>query len=293
MKAWIVVNEFINTNKFTELNLWLLEAGKKKGIDIDIKTNAELMVVLGDSKDLFLIDKNIPSFVLFWDKDIRLAKALENKGIRVFNSAKAIEICDDKSLTHLALENAGIRMPKTIIAPMTFSGIGYTNYDFLNQVEKHLHYPYIIKECFGSFGQQVYKVENHKELLRIIEKIGTKPFLFQEYISSSHGRDIRINVVGDRAVAAMYRYNDEGDFRANISNGGKMKKYNPSIKLQDLAVECCKILNLDFAGVDFLFDENEDFIVCEVNSNAHFKNIYDCTNIDVADCIVDYIMNKI
>ncbi len=273
MKGWLITNAFLHTHKFTEIHLWLTEAAKKLGVDLIVKTNAEILVQLDSNFTNAKYSKSNekPDFVLFWDKDIRLAQYLEMKGYSVFNSSRGIAVCDDKSLTHLYLQQAGIKMPKTILAPMTFSNIGYNNLDFLELVEKQLTYPIIIKECFGSFGQQVYLADNKAELKDKVLAIGAKPMLFQEFIQSSKGRDLRLQVVGNQVVAAMYRYADNGDFRANITNGGKMKPYEPTQKQMDLAVECCKILGLDFAGVDILFGKNQEPVVCEVNSNAHFK----------------------
>ena len=88
----------------------------------------------------------------------------------------------------------------------------------------------------------------------------------------------------------MYRYNDN-DFRANITNGGSMKPFAPTPEMADMAVSACKALDLDFAGVDILFGEDDTPILCEVNSNAHFKNLYDCTGINTADAIMRHIMN--
>jgi RimK family alpha-L-glutamate ligase len=151
----------------------------------------------------------------------------------------------------------------------------------------------IIKECFGSFGQQVYLVNNKQEMKDKLQEIGTRPLLFQEFIGSSIGKDIRLQVVGNQVVATMYRYSDNGDFRANISNGGKMKPFEPTKEQTDIAIQCCRILGLDFAGVDILFGEDQEPIVCEVNSNAHFKNIYDCTGVNVADAIMELIIKRI
>jgi RimK family alpha-L-glutamate ligase len=295
MTGLLIVNAFLHTNKFTEINLWLIEAAKKQGIQLIIKTNSEVLIqledtMMSDKKDLF---SEYPDFILFWDKDVRLAKYLELKGYPVFNSSEAIALCDDKSLTHLQLQSKGIKMPKTIIAPMTFANIGYPNLDFIDEVKDKLKFPIILKECFGSFGQQVYKVNDRMELLGKIKEIGLKPMLFQEYIESSFGKDIRIQVVGNQVVASMYRYSDNGDFRANISNGGKMKPFDPTKEQLNLAIKVCKILNLDFAGVDILFGNHGEPIVCEVNSNAHFKNIYDCTGVNVADYIMEYIIKRI
>ena len=295
MKGWLVTNAFLHTHKFTEIHLWLTEAAKKIGVDLIVKTNAEILVQLDQDfpGTKFRKSAEKPDFVLFWDKDTRLAQYLEMKGLPVFNSSKGIALCDDKSQTHLYLQEAGIPMPKTVIAPMTFSNIGYNNLDFLDQVEKELNWPIVIKECFGSFGQQVYLASSAQELKDTVMNIGAKPMLFQEFIHTSKGKDLRLQVVGSQVVAAMYRYSDNGDFRANITGGGKMKPFEPTQKQIDLAVESCKILGLDFAGVDILFGKDKEPVVCEVNSNAHFKNIYDCTGVNVADSILAYILKRI
>lgn len=289
MTGWLVVNEFLQSNKFNEIHSWLLDAAKKQGISLQLKTNAELLIDLQKQPEM----KFYQDFVLFWDKDVRLASYLEYMGYPVFNSAKAIRICDDKSLTHLTLMSQSIRMPHTIIAPMTFNNIGYTNHNFLNEVSERLGFPMVVKECFGSFGQQVYLVKSMEELKDTLLKTGAKPVLFQEYISESFGRDIRLQVVGNKVIAGMYRYSENGDFRANITNGGKMRSYTPTYEQIELALSCCKCIGLDFAGVDILFGENDEPIVCEVNSNAHFKNIYECTGVNAADAIITHIKKSL
>lgn len=290
MIGWLVVNEFLHSDKFNEIHQWLQEAADKQEIRLLQKTNAQLLIELPLSKNPKHSDVD---FILFWDKDVRLARYLELLGYKVFNSSEAIYACDDKSRTHLLLSGANIPMPRTIIAPMTFDNIGYTNTVFLVTVADSLGFPMIVKECFGSFGQQVYLVQDLNKLIAKVKEIGTKPMLFQEYISTSHGRDIRLQVVGDRVVAAMYRYSENDDFRANLTIGGKMKPYKPTIKQAELAIKCCQVLGLDFAGVDMLFGEDDETLVCEVNSNAHFKNIYDCTGINAADAILTHIKSKL
>lgn len=293
MKAWLIANHFLMSNKFSELTNWLFQAAKTADIEMELMTNADCLAFLGrGGVNAFKKEhESLPDFVLFWDKDVRLATYLENLGIPVYNSAKSIALCDDKSMTHLTLDQFGIPMPKTILAPMTYENIGYTDYDFLKMVGKELHFPLVIKECFGSFGAQVYLAKEERDMQEIVKRIGTKPMLFQEFIKSSEGRDIRLQVVGDEVVAAMYRYS-EVDFRANISNGGKMKEYQPTDRQIALALECTKRLSLTFAGVDLLFGEHEEPIVCEVNSNAHFKNIFDCTGVDTAKQIIDFILKE-
>jgi len=291
MTGWLVVNEFLNMNKFNEIHQWLLEAAKKQGIMMELKTNAQLLIDI--SEDTLKETEREVDFVLFWDKDVRLAKYLEQLRIPVYNSSDAIGICDDKSLTHLVLMKEGIRMPRTIVAPMTFENIGYTNLAFLEETASRLGFPMVVKECFGSFGQQVYLVNQMEELKDKVEQIGVKPFLFQEFIASSFGKDIRLQVVGSKVIASMARKSENGDFRANLTIGGSMKAYTPTKEQVNLAIRCCEIIGLDFAGVDLLFGKNGEPIVCEVNSNAHFKTIYDCTGVNAADAIIAHIKQRL
>lgn len=281
MKGWLVVNEFLQNQKFSELTKLFLCAAKKANVSLSVYTNAEL---LADTKELL---KQRPDFVLFWDKDIVLGNYLEAQGIPLYNSVDAIRLCDDKRLTHIALMREGIPSPRTIMAPMTYPNIGFTNHDFFEYVERELSYPFVVKEAFGSFGEQVYLVRDRKELQQRIQGTSTTELLFQEYIPESRGRDVRLQVVGDRVVASMYRYSDT-DFRANVTAGGKMKNYTPSEEESSLALRAARAVGADFAGVDLLFGA-EGPLVCEVNSNAHFKNIQTCTGVPVAEEIIQYI----
>lgn len=287
--GWLITNEFLHTTKFTELNDWLTEAAAKKDIELEIFTNAQILVDYG-RKTCW---DRIPDFVLFQDKDIRLARYLESTGLVLYNNSRAIDICDDKTYTQQILWNSGVVMPRTIVAPMTFQNIGYKNMDFLDTIIDKIGFPMVVKECYGSFGQQVFLTETKEELVSQVKSIGTRPMLFQEFIEVSRGKDIRIQVVGDKVVTAMYRYNINGDFRANVTNGGLMKPYNPTEEEKELALLCCREIGVNFAGVDILFDKDKKPIVCEINSNAHFKNIFNCTGVNVADAMIDYICKEI
>ena len=190
-----------------------------------------------------------------------------------------------------ALQEAGVRIPKTYIAPKTFEGLNYSDRSFLKVVAKEIGYPMVIKEAYGSFGEQVYLASDEESANRLIDQIGYKDFLMQEFIASSKGRDIRINVVGDNAIVSMLRENNN-DFRSNISNGGKGSLYEPSQEYIGLAVKAAKALGLDFAGVDVMFGEDGP-IICEVNSNPQFASTLRATGVNLADYIADYILKNL
>src|SRR5699024_11506749 len=99
---------------------------------------------------------------------------------------------------HLLHAEKGIPIPKTIVAPKTFGLPIALDDEFIQATIKLLGFPLVMKETFGSFGEQVYLVNNEAELHAQMKEIAGKPFMFQQFIDSSYGVDLRLQVVGDK-----------------------------------------------------------------------------------------------
>lgn len=288
-QGWLIVNGFLDSPKFEEIYNWILEKASSNNLELRKLTNDQVTSILPISSGE--TDwKTKPDFVLFWDKDVKLARMLEAEGFKVFNSADAIEACDDKSLTFIKLKDADISMPVTFNAPLSFED-KYPDYTFLLQIENKIGYPMIIKKNEGSFGNEVFLAKDFNEAATIAENLGPNSFIMQEYIEESKGKSARLQVVGDEVITSMKLTNEE-DFKSNVTGGGKMEKYEPTDEEKEIALKACKKLGLDFAGVDIIWKEDKP-LLCEINSNAHFKNIFDCTGVDAADAIIKYILKKI
>lgn len=273
MTGILVINHFLKGEKFDLLHRHLARSAAAQGIELKIKTNLEMRTETGLSAD----------FILFWDKDVNLASALQHAGLPVFNSARSIALCDDKAKTYQALLGS-VLQPETMVAPMTF----FESSDFspfIDAAVEKLGLPLVFKECYGSFGAQVFLCKTKEE---IKSRITSRPFLLQKFIASSEGHDIRLEIVDGVCAAAMERSNPN-DFRANITNGGSMKKYTPTQEEINIAVSAAEKLGLLFGGVDIL----DGGVLCEVNSNAHIMNIMDCTGVDIAPLIFKSIKEKI
>ncbi len=281
-KGWLVVNNYIAEDKFTDLYNLFLEAAASKGMELALVKTGDIPYNVQE------LANTQPAFVIFWDKDIVLARFLESAGIRVFNAATAIEYCDNKALTTLALERADVPLPRTTIAPLTFEGVGYTDLAFAAAFAEKVGYPLVVKECFGSFGKQVHLVASFDELKALIPTFGSRSFLLQEFVAESTGRDLRIFVVGDETPIAMNRFNASGDFRSNITLGGYAQPHVPTDEEASIALNACKALGLDFGAVDLLLGKSGP-LVCEVNSNPHFRSALDCTQLNLAEFILDHI----
>lgn len=289
-KGYIIINGFLREEKFFSLYSALKQSADKAGLQLELKTNIELMCDIASGKTV--ANETLPPFAIFWDKDVRLAKTLEAAGMKLFNSASAIELCDDKSLTHIALMNR-VPQPKTVLIPLTFPRVGYTECTFLEKIVAYLGFPFVIKQCFGSFGAGVYLAGNMEEAKAALMKTAGGAAIAQQYIASSFARDIRAYVVGDKVAAAMLRHNESGDFRANVAQGGKADAYALNETQAALAVKTAQLLGCTFAGVDLLFGENGEMTVCEVNSNAHFAGISAATGVNIADKIMEAVAQRI
>lgn len=292
MNGWIIYNGYLPGDKFLDFAEWLQHAADQKGINTKIWKNNELLSYLTSQNSSLIYQDchQIPDFVIFTDKDIYLATQIEQMGVRVYNCSDAIRISDDKILTYQALAAHKLPIPKTIIAPKVFTTGVEIDYDLCHSAMETLGLPMILKEAFGSFGEQVYLVKTMDQLKDKVAALQGKAFIFQEFIDSSYGKDMRLHVVGDEVVAAMVR-TASNDFRANITTGGSAQAYHPTEKEIQIAIAATKAIGADFAGVDLLFGPDNNPIVCEINSNAHIRNMYDCTSINVADYIIDYIIN--
>ena len=313
-QGWLIVNEYLDTEKFLEIRKLFLSGAEKKNVKLTVYTNADFAVDLsGAVVKSRAFDEGEPEFIIFYDKDITLAAALEKMGYRLYNSADAIDVCDSKVKTATRIseynlnckdDEAKILMPKTYKVPFTYENIGIKDsysFDFLDYVEKDLceagkgelsgAYPMVIKESNSSFGMGVHLAGSREEAVKLICEYGNKECIIQEYLSYSSGRDYRLQMVSDKCVCAMMRSN-ENDFRANITNGGKMSEYKPTDEDLALARNVMKCLKLDFAGIDIMHDKSGRAVFLEANSNAHFKNIYDLTGINAAEKMIEYIVAK-
>ena len=228
-------------------------------------------------------------FAVFSDKDYAVARLLEESGVRLFNGADAIRLADDKMLTHLSLLQAGVPMPKTIPSPLFFAG--EDDPFFLKNVVGELGFPLVVKNCFGAFGRQVFLAHNEKELFSLREKLLREPHLYQEYIECG-ASDIRVIVIGGKAVAAMRRKAaKEGEFRANAELGGTGEKLELSAACASLAEKAASAIGLCYAGVD-LIEKEGSYLLIEINSNAHFKLIEQVTGVSVAGKYAEYILRE-
>lgn len=260
----------------------------KLGVKTDVKKNDFFAAEIENGA---VKGVNGYDFCIFLDKDKYAARALESAGLRLFNRREAIELCDDKALTFLALAGSGIPAPKTLPGLLCYSPEAEFQTKTAEYIAKTLGFPLIVKESYGSLGKFVYKADDMPSLIKICKELKCRPHLFQKFVSESAGKDIRAIVIGGKTVAAMKR-TSTGDFRSNIGLGGKGEPYNADGELTALCEKTAALLNLDYCGIDVLFGK-DGYLLCEVNSNAFFGGIESATGVNVAKAYAEHILKSI
>lgn len=288
MKGLIVLNAYSRLAPCEYQARRLKEEFLRLGVQTDVKRLGQLNIKIegeGITADIGGYD-----FCIFLDKDALAAKALEKCGLRLFNSAAAIAVCDDKVATHVELSGS-VPMPATIPAPLCYTADAQINDELLNSVERALGYPVIVKRSYGSRGEYVFKAENRAELEDLERKLQPHPHLFQKFVAESCGKDFRAIVLGGKVIAAMQR-TSQGDFRSNIDLGGSGEKAQITPEMQHICGAIAKTLNIDYCGVDLLAGK-DGLCVCEVNSNAFFNGIEAATHVNVAGLYAEYVFKQI
>ncbi len=259
------------------------------GYELEAHRNKELLTYLGREARITSLGKE-NAFVLYLDKDHYVSHGLEKAGFRLFDSASSIEICDDKAKTYLAIEGTGIRIPKTITGPLTYSE--NIQDDFPRRVVEELGLPLVAKLSYGSMGNSVFLLSTSEEVARFEMENRYMLRLYQEWVRKEPGIDYRLIVIGGKCVAAMRRENPD-DFRSNLAQGGHGIAIEPEPSFVEVAEKAAKAIGLNYCGVDLLRGEDGGPLLCEVNSNAFLQGIEKATSVNVAGIYARHIAKEL
>ena len=289
MNGVVIVNQELGHNAYK------IERFKKEfsnlGIKLDVFVNDGTLAMIHNSE----LEVHLPKcdFVIYLDKDIYLARILEKAGYRLFNKADFIKLCDDKALTNIACASRGIKMPDTITGPLFYSQeLKEENLKFLDNVVEELGLPLILKRVYGSLGLGVFLVTTKEELIELYKEHCRAPILFQRYVGSSYGVSARVIIVDKQVIGGFIRYNKK-DFRSNFGDSATSRPLKDGDKCFELAKHIADELDIEYAGIDFMFLENGEPVMCEINSNAFFEEFEKVTGINVAKEFALMVKRKI
>lgn len=290
MRCWIFFHEDQDSNhpEAPETRRFA-ETARRMGIDVEILQPQHFDLVVDSStawsaiyddrvleKPDFIITRTGSETTYFM---LAVMRHFEHQGVRVINSAAAVEAVADKLHTQQLLAEALIPIPRNVLGKFPVN---------VDLIERELGFPVVIKTLKGTRGSGVLLCETRERFQDLASLIDcsnpASDFIFQQYIKRSHGRDVRVIVVFGEVVAAMERRSNDGGFKSNISLGGTPLPFDPPEEMKQLAISVARALNLDIAGIDILFDEN-GYRICEANSSPGFQGLEAACGIDLPEII--------
>ncbi|WP_315568702.1 RimK family alpha-L-glutamate ligase [Haemophilus parahaemolyticus] len=206
----------------------------------------------------------------------------EIKKTKVLNSAQAFRLARDKWQSLQLLVAYGLPIPST----------SYIGELVKSSSQLALHFPAIVLKTL--VGMQGTGVELYEETstalnkLKMLKQVGEKA-LVQDFIAETRGQDIRAFVIGDQVVASMQRTAGNGDFRANLHQGGKAESIELTEEEKQIAIQATKAIGLDVAGVDLIRTKQGPMIL-EVNASPGLEGIEKVSGKDIAGMMVDYLL---
>ncbi len=242
----------------------LLDAFARHGAEVDVIDSRALRFGLGDTP---------PPWSVVLNREISGTRAryaavsLEAAGITTLNSAHASEICGDKWQTSLALSRAGVPTPRAALA--------LTPEAALDEITE-MGYPVVLKPLSSSWGKRVSLIRDRDAAEAVLEHCAALPapqahlIYLQAYVEKP-GRDIRVVIVGDRALGAVYRNADT--WRTNGARGATTTVCDLHGELADVALDAARAVGAEIAGVDVVEDVDGRLLVLEVNSGVEFSGL--------------------
>jgi RimK family alpha-L-glutamate ligase len=129
---------------------------------------------------------------------------------------------------------------------------------------------------------------------RVVRPLEQMKAIFYVQRAIEHGgRDVRVFVVGGRALGAIERQAPTGDWRSNVSRGGTARAIELPPEWERLAIGAAAAVGADYAGVDLLPEVDGRIFVLEVNGIPGWEGLQQATRLDVAGAIVDCLVARV
>ncbi|HSL31014.1 MAG TPA: lysine biosynthesis protein LysX [Anaerolineales bacterium] len=262
---------------------WIFGALEKRGIDYDRLDDRMIHFDLSDPAPWqqygAVLERSIS-----YNSGLYALRLLNAFGVPTVNSAEVAETCGDKLITSAALARDGIPQPRNATA--------FTPEAALEAIEA-FGYPVVLKPVVGSWGRLLAKINDRDAAEAVLEHKSTlgsvqhSVFYIQEYVEKP-GRDIRVVVIGENVLTAMYRKSEH--WITNTARGGEGELCPITPEIEDLSLRAAQAVGGGVLAVDLVEHSERGLIVNEINHTMEFHTMQPLSGIDIASEIVDYLI---
>jgi [lysine-biosynthesis-protein LysW]---L-2-aminoadipate ligase len=258
----------------------IFAALERRGIPYDQVDDRTLVHQLGTPGTRY---RGVLNRIMSHTRSVYATRLFETTGHRVFNPSNVVDTCGDKILTSLALTRAGLPTPNTVVAVTPDAALAAFD---------RIGYPAVVKPAVGSWGRLLSKVNDRDAAETLIEHKQSmrspahNVFYIQEYVDKP-GRDIRVIVIGDEPVAAVYRHSEH--WITNTARGATTSVCPLTDELVSLSLRAAEAVGGGMLAVDLLERASGELLVTEVNHTMEFHGLSAAADVDVADLIVSHV----
>ena len=219
---------------------------------------------------------------------------IEDRGVMVMNSARAIERSVDKFYTDALLQEAGLPIPETVVCEGMEDAMAAIRELLGRRSPGGGGGDVIIKPIFGSMGHGIVRVSDPDVAFRVLQSLEqVRPVFYVQRVVESGGRDVRAFVVGGRVIGAIERRAKGGDWRTNVSRGGSARPFELPASWEGLALGAAAAVGADYAGVDLGPSQDGAVFVLEVNGIPGWQGLQRATGLDVASHVIDALEQRV
>jgi len=285
MNLWIIYCHEIPNITYSDVNIKKIYISD---ISIDVSASGINLLVDGENVEypnicitkIGSINTELSLFI------IEIIKILESKKTVCLNSSLAYETLFNKYKNAVFINKLNLNHAKTF----------FVSNKNIGKFENKFNYPIVIKQNNGSLGLGMCLVKSFFDLYDIINfnyfKFNEEQYILQDYIEESHGKDVRVLVLGKNILGCILRQSN-GKFQSNYCDGkGNVIKYEIDDKIINIVNKITDNLPGGyFLGIDLLFCNNEYFI-SEINLNSGFDGFNKIHDININDKIIKFLINK-
>ena len=264
---------------------WIFGALEKRGIDYVRLDDRTIHFDLNDQKPWQQYDAVLERSISY-NSGLYALRLLNAFGVPTVNSASVAEICGDKLMTSAVLARDGVPQPHNATA--------FTPEAALEAIEA-FGYPVVLKPVVGSWGRLLAKVNDRDAAEAVLEHKATlgsvqhSVFYIQEYIAKP-GRDIRVIVIGERVLTAMYRMSEH--WITNTARGGEGELCPITPEIEEISLRAAKSVGGGVLAVDLVEHPERGMIVNEINHTMEFRNSSAPTGVDIAVEVVRFVASQ-
>lgn len=262
---------------------WIFGALEKRGIDYDRLDDRAIHFDLNDPACWQQYDAVLERSISY-NSGLYALRLLNAFGVPTVNTAEVAQICGDKLMTSALLARDGIPQPHNVTAFSPEAAL---------QAIESFGYPVVLKPVVGSWGRLLAKINDRDAAEAVLEHKSTlgsvqhSVFYIQEYIKKP-GRDIRVIVIGENVITAMYRKSDH--WITNTARGGEGELCPITPEIAELSLRAARAVGGGVLAVDLVEHPERGLIVNEINHTMEFHTMQPLSGVDIAGEIVEYVI---